>query len=386
MHVFKHKHMKNKLFIACCLAVLPLIGTRAQAIKDIDPLPRVLSWDAALPEKLQAQLEKFKKTLTKKSSRQPVISSAIVEEVQGGQYHWVLPTFTIRNTSHGHELLEVGLGKFNAKRDRLSSAMIDTNNRIQILNQRRQICDPALFEFAMEPNGMHMEGNMIIMDAFLPEVVAGAVPLEQKITVKHKESGLTYTYNVNLSFPDSAAWHSLSKEMVFMAYPAAADTNVVLAYNRTDKQVMFVQLPFNIYGNGLDGADGRDGTKGRNGSNSYTYKDKNGVMHTKSGTCGTAGGNGTDGEDGGNGGSYLIILDENLVASKGIAEVITWVDGGKGGQGGKGGKGGTHGSGSGCSGKAEDGANGKNGKNGKNGDYLYVVTNTTNLKNIFIPL
>lgn len=378
--------MKNRLFILCFLAILPMMRTQGQALKDIDPLPNVLSWDAALPEKMQAELDKFKKALTKKTTRQESVSSAILEEVQARHYHWVLPTFTIKNSSRGHELLEVGLGKFNAKRDRLSSAMIDENNRILILNKRRQICDPALFEFSMEPNGMHMEGNMIVMDAFLPDVVAGSIPMEQKITVKHKDSGLTYTYNLSLSFPDSASWHGLDKEMVFMPFPAAADSNVVLAYNHTDKQVLFVQLPFYIYGNGLDGANGRDGLKGRNGSNSYTYKDKNGVTHTKSGTCGTAGENGTDGENGSNGGKYLIVMDETLVANKGISQVVTWVNGGKGGQGGKGGKGGTHGSGSGCSGKADDGANGKNGKNGKNGDYLYVVTNTTNLKNIFIPL
>ena len=384
MHVFNDTRMQKRLFFLCSLIILPMMGW-GQALKDIAPLPHVLSMNAALPKKLQAQLDKFEKNLKKKTVLQDTLSSVIVEEAQARQYFWVLPTFVIKNTSHGHELLETGTGKFNAKKDRLSSALVDADNRIQILNQRRQVCDPALFEFSMEPKGMHMEGNQIVMDAFLPDFVAGLLPTEQRITVKHIASGLTYTYDLCFSFADSVSWHGLDKEMVFLSYPAAADTNLVLAYNHTDKQVMFVQLPFYICGNGIDGANGYDGLNGLNGMNTYSWKDKNGVVHTSKGTCGTPGGNGTDGENGTNGGNFLVMVDSTLAARQRMTDIVTWIDAGKGGKGGKGGIGGTHGRGSGCYGQAPNGTNGKNGKDGKNGDFLYVVTNTAKLTNILIP-
>lgn len=356
-----------------------------QAIKDLAPLPRVLSYEAALPASVQRELDKITKERNEKTVQQDDLSPIFLDKATQHQYRWVLPDFTITNTSAGHEPIANGTGKFNAKKDRLSSAFIDANQRIQILNKKRQICNPSLFEFTLPSAGLHMAGNRIVVDAFLPDFVTGAFPTTQEITVTHKQSGLTYRYKIDLTFPEEVAWHGLNKELVFMPYPDAIIPNIAILYNHTDQQVMFVHFPFTIYGNGIDGADGRRGYNGANGINQYSWKDKEGKTHTTYGTCGSPGGNGEDGQDGTNGGQFLIVMDSALVAANGTQTVTTWIQAGSGGKGGKGGEGGLHGRGSGCYGQARNGTDGRSGHNGKRGDFLYVVTNTSNLREIFIP-
>lgn len=376
--------MRNRLFVLCSLVILPMIGW-GQAIKDLTPLPRVLSYEAALPAAVQRELDKITAERIQKTVQQEDLSPVLYDKASQRKYRWVLPIYTITNSSAGHEPLASGTGKFNAKKDRLSSAIIDANQRIQILNKKRQICDPSLFEFTMPEAGLHIAGNRIVMDGFLPDFVAGLYPTTQEITVTHKQSGLTYRYQIKLTFHDEVAWHGLNKELVFMSYPNAVYPDIAILYNYTDQQVMFVQFPFTIYGNGIDGANGRRGYNGANGINQYSWTDKDGKTHTTRGTCGSAGGNGEDGQDGTDGGQFLIIMDSTLVATSGTESVTAWIQAGKGGNGGKGGQGGLHGRGSGCYGQAANGSDGRHGHNGKRGDFLYVITNTSNLRNIFIP-
>lgn len=377
--------MKKRFTFLILIGILSIVNLWSQAIKDLAPLPRMLSYEAALPAAVQRELDQISAERVQKTVQQENLSPVFCDKASQRQYRWVLPTLTITNSSAGHEPIAKGNGKFNAKKDRLSSAIIDANQRIQILNKKRQICDPSLFEFTIPEAGLHIAGNRIVVDGFLPDFVAGLYPTTQEITVRHKQSGLTYRYKLNLTFPNEVAWHGLDKELVFMPYPNAVIKDIAILYNHTDQQVMFVHFPFTIYGNGINGTNGRRGYNGANGINQYTWKDKNGNTHTTRGTCGSAGGNGEDGQDGTDGGQFLIVMDSTLVATSGTQSVTTWIHAGKGGAGGKGGEGGLHGRGSGCYGQAANGTDGRSGHNGKRGDFLYIVTNTFNLRNILVP-
>lgn len=365
-----------------------------QSIADLMPVSKSVRKEASLPAEKQRKLDRIIQERGTKNMRFGQVANCnstfllqsftqFVEHNDStfllndapyqNAYSYTLPAMRITNSSHGHELTTGSGGKFNIKKDRLSSVILDNRQQLFIVNHNDEICDPALFKFSAEGEALHMEGNRIVLDATPHQFALGLYPTKQQITVTHLSSKTTYNYDLQIRFEDSLSWRGQKKAIAVMAYPTEAFPQLGLMLNLTDKTLTFVQLPLTIHGEGANGRDGHRGYNGANGINTYTWTDKEGKKHTTAGTCGQAGGDGEDGTDGTDGGQYFILLDTALEAQMGLGCITAWIDAGIGGQGGKGGEGGIHGRGSGCYGTARNGANGRHGRNGQRGDFLYVI-------------
>ncbi len=385
--------MKKRLTLIGLIFLCPYL-LFGQAIYKLIPRSPSLCEEASLPAEMQRKLDRIVKERAAKTMSYGQIvdcSNAFLKQsftrfIQHNSLYFFLqdtpyqnsyiytpPKMVITNSSRGHELIRGSQAKFNAKKDRLSSVILDSQQRLYIINRNDEICDPSAFQFTTEGTALHIEGNRIVLDVTPREIALGKCASEQRITVTHLSSNTTYHYNLAFSFDDSLSWRGQKKAFALMEYPTPAFPHLGLLLNLTDKKMTFVQLPLTIHGEGTDGRDGGRGLNGPNGTNTYTWTDKEGKSHTVKGTCGKPGGNGEDGTDGTDGGQYFIALDKALVDKLGVECVTAWIDPGLGGSGGKGGQGGLHGRGSGCIGKARDGADGRHGKNGQRGDFLYVI-------------
>lgn len=367
-----------------------------QSIKELLPVPPSICAEASLPAQMQRKLDRIVQERSEKNMRYGQVTdcrSAFLQESftqyirhndtvfylhspHFDQFEYTLPRMVITNTSRGHELIKGQGATFNVKKDRLSSVILDDKQCLYIVNRNDHLCDPTLFEFRAEGEGLHMEGNHIVLDASPRELALGRYAMQQRITVTHLASQATYHYDLQLSFADSLSWRGEKKAMAIMAFPTPLSSRLGVMLDLTDQTITFVQLPLTIHGEGTDGVNGHRGYSGANGINASTWTDKNGVKHTTAGTCGKPGGDGENGTDGTDGGQFFIVMDNGLVDMMGIECITAWIDPGLGGEGGKGGDGGIHGSGSGCKGKAPDGKNGQHGKNGQRGDFLYVIGDT----------
>lgn len=386
--------MYKRLFLIGCFLLIIMGSIQGQLIQEVMPVPRSLCYEASLPIDMQRKLNRIIQERSEKQMRWGQIAtcqSAFLQDCftryvhhndsslylndapYQYSYKYTLPKMLITNSSYGHEIIRGKGAKFNAKKDRLSSAYLDGSQHLFIVNRNNEFCDPALFKFKAEDEGIHMEGNRIVLDMTPRDIAQGKFPAEQRIIVTHLSSNTTYRYDLQFVFEDSLSLRGKKKALALMAYPTPDYPHLGALLNLTDRTMSFVQLPLTIYGEGADGVNGRRGNNGANGTHEYWWTDKEGKKHYVAGTCAQAGGNGQDGSDGTDGGQYLLFLDTDLVDSQGVECVTAWIDPGVGGEGGKGGEGGIHGRGSGCSGMAPNGENGKHGRNGKRGDFLYVI-------------
>lgn len=386
--------MKKRTLIIGYILLIIVGSIQGQSIQELMPMPRSVCREASLPAELQRKLDRICQERAEKQMRWGQVAtcrSAYLQEcysryVQHNDsafylndapyqynYKYVFPKMVITNSSYGHEIIRGKGAKFNAKKDRLSSAYLDGNQCLYIVNRNNESCDPALFRFKAEDEGVHMEGNHIVLDMTPRDIAEGRYPSEQKIEVTHLSSNTTYHYDLHLVFEDSLSLRGQKKALALMAYPTPVYPNLGAVLNLSDKTMFFVQLPLTIHGEGANGANGRRGSNGQNGTPDYWWTDKEGKKHYTPGTCAQAGGDGQDGSDGSDGGQYLIFLDTDLVNRQGLECVTAWIDPGIGGEGGKGGEGGIHGRGSKCKGTAPNGRNGRHGRNGQRGDFLYVT-------------
>lgn len=375
-----------------------------QSIESLMPVPRSLCIEASLPAEMQRKLDQIiadqaSKTVLygqKANSSSPYLAAAYNQHVQSNKsnyflpyvssnYAYTVPKMVLTNSSRGHELVKGSGGKFNVKKDRLSSAIVDENQRLFVVNHGDELCDPSLFSYEAEGDVVRMDGNHIVLNISPKEIVTGEGLTKQRITVTHLASQIAYHFNLDMVFEDSLSLRSQNKSLAVMAYPTQDFPELGLVLDLEDQTLTFVQLPLSIQGEGQDGLNGRRGANGANGVNASSWTDKNGQVHKINGTCGKPGSDGGNGTDGADGGQFFIFLDSALHLQSGLNSVTAWIDAGKGGIGGKGGQGGLHGKGSGCSGKAPDGADGRNGQDGTRGDFLYVIGDVQSTINQLLP-
>lgn len=384
--------MKKILILACMLSVLTV--SKAQKISDfMRPLPAAISEEADLPEQLAKKYEGLKQerqlkfttaqkatTATINSEVRNMLSTYLYKEGDNYQvkynaadnYRIFYPNYKILNSSHGRRKYHEEGKSFNAKKDRLSNAIITNSNEIHILNKKDKMVDMSEFTFETNSEAIKMEGNKIVVKAPVLDIAAGKYPWDHKIVCRHNPSGVKYTFDLKMWWYKELDQSGSKNALVFASINNINGDKMGLLCDMESHNLMVVQLPLVVHGEGRDGANGKKGSYGANGINQTSYKDSNGVTHTTAGTCAKPGQDGQDGQDGTNGGHFLIALDPYLIQLYGLDCVITTIDGGKGGKGGKGGEGGIHGKGSGCTGKAADGKDGKDGVDGKRGDFLYV--------------
>lgn len=386
--------MKKPLFFIGCFLLMFITPVRGQLIQELMPTPRSLCHEAALPADMQRKLNRICQERSEKQMRWGQVAncqSAYLQDCYSRYVHhngssfylndapyqytykYVFPKMLITNSSYGHELIQGKGAVFKAKKDRLSSVYLDDNQRLYIVNRKNEFCDPALFRFVAEKEGIHMENNRIVLDMTPRDIAEGKYDALQSIVVTHISSNTTYRYDLQFVFEDSLSFRGQKKALALMAYPTPIYPHLGAVLNLTNRTMCFVQLPLTIHGEGLDGANGSRGHNGKNGAPEYWWTDKEGEKHYSPGTCAQEGGNGQDGSDGTDGGQYLIFLDTDLVNRYGVECVTAWIDPGLGGEGGKGGDGGIHGRGSQCKGRAANGRDGRHGKNGQRGDFLYVT-------------
>ena len=384
--------MKKVLILVCALLILPI--AKAQKISEVmRPLPAAISEEAALPEELAkkyAALEQERQlkfststkaaTASVSSELTQMLSTYFVREEEDYQvkynaadnYRIFYPNYRLLNSSHGRRKYHKDGKSFNAKKDRLSNAIIVNNNEIRILSKKDKTVDMSEFTFETSSEAIQMEGNKIVIKVPVLEIAAGKYPWTHKIICRHNPSGIKYTFDLEMLWRKELDQSGSKNALVLASINNVNGDKMGLLCDLESHNMMVVHLPLVVQGEGRDGADGEKGHYGANGLNQSSYTDKDGVTHTRAGTCAKPGQNGGDGENGGDGGRFLIALDPYLIETYGLDCVIATIDGGKGGKGGKGGEGGIHGSGSGCSGKAPDGKDGKAGQDGKRGDFLYI--------------
>ena len=384
--------MKKVLILALALSVIPI--AKAQKISEImRPAPAAISEEADLPEQLAKKYEALKEerqvkfsTVKKatKTSIDPEVTQMLSNYfVKGGEnyqvkynaadnYRIFYPNYKLLNSSHGRRKYHEDTKSFNAKKDRLSNAIIVNNNEIRILTNKDRMVDMSEFSFETNSDAIKMDGNKIVVKAPVLDIAAGKYPWEHKIICHHNPSGVKYTFDLQMWWYKELDQSGSKNALVFASINNVNGDKMGLLCDMESHNLMVVQLPLVIQGEGRNGANGKKGRYGDNGTNQSSYKDSNGVTHTTAGTCAKPGQDGQDGQDGTDGGKFLIALDPYLIQLYGLDCVITMVDGGKGGTGGKGGEGGIHGKGSGCTGKAADGKDGKDGIDGKRGDFLYI--------------
>lgn len=386
--------MKKRLLLIGSICFVWMGSLYGQSIEKLMPVPKSLRYDAPLPVEKQRKLNRIIQERNEKqirwgeelSCKSAYLQNCFSRYVRHNdsafylndapyQYHYsyARPKMVITNSSYGHELIQRKGVTFKAKKDRLSAVYLDDNQRLYVVNRKNELCDPAQFRFVAEKEGIHMEGNRIVMDMNPREIAEGKYDAVQPIVVTHLSSNATYRYDLQFVFEDSLSFRGQKKALALMAYPTPAFPQLGAVLNLTDQTMCFVQLPLTIHGEGTDGIKGHRGYNGANGTHEYWWTDKEGKKHYVAGTCAQEGGDGQDGSNGTDGGQYLLFLDNDLVNSQGAECVTAWTDPGVGGEGGKGGEGGIHGRGSKCKGYAANGRNGHRGKNGQRGDFLYVI-------------
>lgn len=384
----------TKPIVTLLLTLTVLSGmTTAQTLYDqMGKVPAAVCKVAPLPKEMAEKKAKLEAEKARKLVRQgmsvPNVDARVmtsknkfVIEGSNGVYRIrasrdvtvALPVYSLKNTSHGQEGWKGGSEKFNAKRDRMSSAVISGGQYIRILNRNDKECSMSDFVFESDNNAVKMEGNKIVLQVPVLHIAAGMYPSDYKITCTHVPSGARYIFDLHMDWRDEINCSGEDGAYCFDVFPSDTFPDLALMYNMLTKELQVVRVPFTFNGEGRDGSNGRRGVNGANGTNENEWTDSDGKKHHVKGTCGKPGEDGHPGGDGTPGATFLICVSDALLNTFGLDAVSATIDGGKGGQGGKGGKGGRHGEGSGCSGKAADGKDGPKGHDGKRGDFLYVV-------------
>ena len=387
--------MKNHLPLWAILAI-SILPLQAQDIADlVRPAPEALCYEAPLPP---AEAEIFARLISEQKGRYATptspatanTSSELKAKMQnllrsGGEtfaisydpsaeYQVIRPNYKLMNSSRGKERIKGDGGKFNVKKDRLSSAVL-YGSSIVIVNHSDKTVDMSEFSFETESKAIRMEGNKIVLTVPVLAIATGEAPADHKIVCTHTASGLKYTFDLHMYWTKKMTMHGEKHAFAVTTLGSDSFPDLGVLCDLDEKTLRFVHLPLVIRGEGRDGKDGQKGAFGLNGTNKLTSTDSNG--NTKvivPGTCAQPGGDGKDGENGEDGGQFLICVSPDFVQTFGLNGLLTTIDAGKAGKGGKGGEGGIHGKGSSCSGKAPDGKNGKDGVDGKRGDFLYVLT------------
>lgn len=391
-----------KRFTLMMSALLVLSGSYAQRLSDLcRQIPKAVCAEAAMPEAMakkyeRTRVERNHKYITPTSGTHPVVSAAIetrksrfmvLENDQAfsirvnpeEKYTISTPNYRLLNTSHGREAVKGSEGKFNVKKDRLSYAILQNGNEIQIINRDHKAVPMNDFEFTTTSEAIRMEGNKIVLNVPAIAIAHGDYPLEHKILCRHIASDATYTFDLQMSWPKELEMSGETRTLALSPFSSTTSDHLGLLCDLETKKIEVVELPLTINADGKDGRNGKKGRYGANGTDKKTYTDKDGNTRTIAGTCAKPGEDGEDGEDGTDGGKFLFFISTELVEAYGLDGLVATIDAGKGGKGGKGGEGGIHGKGSGCSGKAPDGKNGKDGKDGKRGDFLYVLADVNSI-------
>ena len=386
--------MKHKLPLLVFLAVCAL-PSRAQDIADlVRPAPAALCYEAPLP---QAQAQMFARIISEQKGRYATPSAPATANVcselktkmqkllrSGGEtfainydpsaeYTVERPNYKLMNSSRGKERIKSGSGKFNVKKDRISSAVLQGTSLV-IVNHSDKTVDMSEFTFETESKAIKMEGNKIVMTVPVLDIATGEAPADHKIVCTHNASGLKYTFDLHMYWTKKMTMRGEKHALAVTTLGSDTFPDLGVLCDLDEKILRFVHLPLVIRGEGRNGRDGNKGAFGLNGINKVTSTDENG--NTKvivPGTCAQLGSDGENGEDGQDGGQFLICVSPDFVQTFGLNGLLTTIDAGKAGKGGKGGEGGIHGKGSSCSGKAPDGKDGKDGVDGKRGDFLYVL-------------
>ncbi len=358
------------------------------------PTPDAICAEAPMPEKMAEKFARIKKerdekfitpTQGAKAGVDAAISGKMDQYVEKGadayairyhaaDYRIYAPNYKLVNTSHGREEVKGTGGKFNPKRDRVSYAVLNNGNEIQIINKEHKAVDMSEFEFTTGSETIHMEKNKIVLSVPTMDIARGVYPLSHKIRCRHYLSDAEYTFDLQMYWTKKMNLSGKLCSFALTPIKSEAADNLGLLCNLDSKMLTVVELPLLIDGDGINGANGKKGRYGANGSDQKSYTDSNGNTKTVAGTCGKPGENGGDGGDGTDGGRFLLCISPELVQAYGMDGLVVTIDAGLGGKGGKGGEGGIHGKGSGCKGKAENGKDGKDGKDGKRGDFLYVLS------------
>jgi len=374
------------------MALLGTMSLPAQRLSECwKSVPAAVCEKAPMPEEMankyaRLEQERRAKYLASPANTVPAVSPIVIQKknmhlravsdtfrviapnVTG--YRVLPPVLKLVNSSHGREAVKDKEGKFNPKKDRISYAIIQNGNEIQIINHDHKPVNMSEFTFTVTGETVGMNGNKINI---LPSVVAiaqGHYPWTHQIKCLHT-SGAQYTFDLQFVWPKQFSLSGEKHAFALSPIHGQAD-NLALLCDLDSKEAQVIRLPLLIESDGHHGANGRNGHTGAAGSNEYSWKDKEGKVHTSKGTCGQAGEDGGNGQDGTDGGQFLFCLSPEIIATYGLDGVIATIDAGLGGKGGKGGRGGKHGKGSGCSGTAPDGKDGRDGRDGKRGDFLYV--------------
>ena len=154
------------------------------------------------------------------------------------------PIYSLKNSSHGQEGWKAGSEKFNAKRDRMSSAIITGGEYIRILNNKDKECAMSDFVFEANNPAIKMEGNKIVLQVPSLHIAAGFYPSDYKIICTHVPSGAKYIYDLHMDWRDEISCSGDDGAYCFDVFPSDTYPDLALMFNMNSKELEVVRLPF----------------------------------------------------------------------------------------------------------------------------------------------